>query len=148
MAKRFNNQQEINVFLEEPRLAILMYLSASGGAGPTPVGVPVWFDWDGSTVRMFAGRTSPKVKRLLDNPHISVLVTNKVGEPEAWVAFDGEAVISDFEPNDWTALLDRVAPRYWDLSDDAYAQEIEGWRAAPEAFVSIELQPAKIRSGA
>ena len=125
-----------------------MYLAANGDPVPRPIGVPVWFDWDGKIVRMFAGRTSPKVRRIAASPNISVLVTNKVGEPEAWVAFDGEAVISDFDANDWAALLDRVAPRYWDLSDETYAQEIAGWRAAPEAFVSIELQPDKIRSGA
>ena len=136
MAKKFNNQHEIDAFLEEPKLAILMYQSDTPGGRPSPVGIPVWFDWNGDTVQMFAGRTSPKVKRITANPNISVLVTNKVGEPEAWVAFDGEAKISDFDTNDWTALLDRVAPRYWDLSDETYAQEIAGWRAAPEAFVS------------
>ena len=144
MAKKFNNQSEIDAFLEEPRLAILMYQ----GSGPAPTGVPVWFDWDGQTLRLFAGRTSPKVKRMKADPNISVLVTNKVGEPEAWVAFDGMAKIADFDPDDWSALLDRTAPRYWDLTDADYAKVIEDWRAAPEAFVSIELQPDKIRSGA
>lgn len=144
MAKRFETQQEIDTFLEEPRLAILLY----SGSRPGPTGVPVWFDWDGQTVRMFAGRNSPKVKQLLNNPNISVLVTNRVREPEAWVAFDGKVVIADFEPEDWFALLDRVAPKYWDLNEVAYAKEIEGWRAAPEAFVSLNLLPAAIRSGA
>ena len=97
---------------------------------------------------MFAGRTSPKVKQVTADPNVSVLVTNRVGEPEGWVAFDGLVTISDFEPDAWTSLLDRVAPRYWDLSNPQYAQEIEGWRAAAEAFVSLELVPEKIRSGA
>ena len=144
MAKRFNSQQEIDTFLEEPRLAMLLY----NGARPAPTGVPVWFDWDGEKVRMFAGRTSPKVAQLTQDPNISVLVTNRVGEPEAWVAFDGTVVISDFEADAWHNLLDRVAPRYWDLSDAGYAKEIEGWRAMPEAFVSLELTPQAIRSGA
>ena len=144
MAKRFETAQERDAFLAEPRLAILMYHAG----GPSPVGVPVWFDWDGHTLRMFAGRTSPKVKHLSANPSVSVLVTNRVGEPEAWVAFDGQVVIDDFETEHWTALLNRVAPRYWDLNNPAYADEIKGWLAAPEAFVSIELQPERIRSGA
>ena len=79
---------------------------------------------------------------------LSVLITNRVGEPEAWVAFDGQVTIADFETDDWVALIDRVAPRYWDLSDPAYGDEIAGWRAAPEMFVSLELVPDKIRSGA
>ncbi|MEM7691135.1 MAG: pyridoxamine 5'-phosphate oxidase family protein [Pseudomonadota bacterium] len=144
MPKPFESQQEIDTFLKEPRLAILIY----HGSRPGPMGVPVWFDWNGRTVRMFAGRNSPKVKHLLDDPNISVLVTNRVGEPEAWVAFDGKVALADFEPEDWCALLDRVAPKYWDLNDAAYAQEIEGWRASPEAFVSLSLLPEVIRSGA
>ena len=144
MVKRFNSQQEMDTFLETPRLAMLLY----NGPRPSPTGVPVWFDWDGSTVRMFAGRGSPKVARLTEDPNVSVLVTNQVGEPEAWVAFDGKVTVSDFEPEDWRALIDRVAPRYWDLSDPGYGSEIEGWRAAPEAFVSLMLKPGAIRSGA
>ena len=144
MAKRFETQQEIDSFLQEPRLAILIY----HGSRPAPTGVPVWFDWDGQSVQMFAGRNSPKVKHLIENPNISVLVTNRVGEAEGWVAFDGSVNVADFELEQWTGLLDRVAPRYWDLSDAGYAKEIASWRAAPEAFVSLQLVPEQIRSGA
>ena len=144
MAKRFETQQEIENFLEEPRLAILIY----PGSRPAPTGVPVWFDWDGETVQMFAGRTSPKVKQLLADPNVSVLVTNRVGEPEGWVAFDGKLEVADFDPDEWSALLDRVAPRYWDLNEPAYAAEIEGWRGVPESFVSLRFKPEVIRSGA
>ena len=144
MSKRFSSQQEIDEFLAEPRLAILMY----NGKRPAPTGVPVWFDWDGHTLQMFASRTSPKVEQLQKDPNVSVLITNRVGEPEGWVAFDGTVTIGDFAPADWQALIDRVAPRYWDMSESAYADEISNWRAAPEAFVSLALVPDAIRSGA
>ena len=144
MSKRFISQQEIEEFLAEPRLAILMY----NGKRPAPTGVPVWFDWDGHTLQMFAGRTSPKVALLRRDPAVSVLVTNRVAEPEAWVAFDGSVNIGDFAPADWQALIDRLAPRYWDLSNSAYAEQISDWRSAPEAFVSLALVPDTIRSGA
>ena len=143
MSKRFKTQQEIDAFIEEPRLAILMYQ----GKRPAPTGVPVWFDWNGKVVSMFAGRTSPKVQELTKNPNISVLVTNRVGEPEAWVAFDGEVMINDFTQQIWSALLDQVAPKYWDLSEPTYAKEIESWHGMPGAFVSLQLTPEKIRSG-
>ena len=42
------------------RIAMLSSLRRDG----RPLTVPVWFDWDGSVVRMFAGATSPKVTRL------------------------------------------------------------------------------------
>ena len=144
MSKRFPSQKEIDAFLDEPRLAMLLYR----GARPSPTGVPVWFDWNGEVVSMFADRKSPKVQHLQDDPHASVLITNRVGEPEGWVAFDGKVEISDFTPETWVPLLDRVAPRYWDLSIPAYADEIAGWRSAHEAFVSLTLEPSGIRSGA
>ena len=97
---------------------------------------------------MFAGRTSPKVALLQRDPAVSVLVTNRVAEPEAWVAFDGSVNIGDFAPADWQALIDRLAPRYKDLSNSAYAEQISDWRTAPEAFVSLALVPDTIRSGA
>lgn len=144
MARKFTTQSEIDAFLATPRLAMLLYK----GRRPAPTGVPVWFDWDGKRLRMFAGRNSPKVVRLKEDPHASVLVTNQIGEPEAWVAFDGQITISDFVTENWQSLIDRVAPRYWDLSNPGYKQEIEGWRASPESFVSLELEQIVIRSGA
>ena len=144
MSKRFGSQSDIDEFLSEPRLAILMY----NGKRPAPTGVPVWFDWNGHTLQMFAGRTSPKVGRLQQNPSVSVLITNRVGEPEGWVAFDGTVTIGDFAPADWEALIDRVAPRYRDMSMTTYANEISNWRSTPEAFVSLTLVPEAIRSGA
>jgi hypothetical protein len=144
MSNPFKNQQEMHAFLEEPRLAILMYK----GARPAPTGVPVWFDWDGKVVRMFTSRKSSKLKQLEQHPDISVLVTNRVGEPEAWVAFEGKVAINDFIADDWSAFIGRVAPRYWDLKQASYAKEIENWRSVPEAFVSLELVPDKIRCGA
>ena len=144
MAKKFETPEARDAFLAEPRLATLMYHSDK----PHPVGVPVWFDWDGETLTLFSGRTSAKTRHITANPNISVLVTNRVGEPEAWVAFDGKAVISDFQPDNWRTLIDRVAPRYWDLGDTGYRNEIDAWRAAPEMFVEISFKPDRIRSGA
>ena len=42
MSKRFATSEARDAFLQEPRLAILMYQ----GQRPSPTGIPVWFDWD------------------------------------------------------------------------------------------------------
>ena len=117
MSKRFNSQHEIDTFLKEPRLAMLIY----SGSRPAPTGVPVWFDWDGKMVRIFTSRSSPKVRQLTKNPNISVLVTNRVGEPEGCVAFNGKVTIKDnltqFQRRHLlqflsdTSLLPRLSPR-------------------------------------
>ncbi len=143
MAKRFKSERERDLFLRESRIATLMYW----GARPAPIGVPVWFEWDGKTIRMFAFRSTPKISYMEQNPNISLLAYNRIGEPEGWVAFDGIVRISDISANEWGPFLDRVVPRYWDLSDSVYANELESWRAMPESFVWLDLNPDSIRSG-
>ncbi len=61
-------------FLSVPRLAILM----TNRKAPAPIGVPVWFEWNGETVEMFAGVGTLKTKRLEQDPHASGLVTNHI----------------------------------------------------------------------
>lgn len=143
MSKRFASNAAMESFLAEPRLGILMY----NGPRPAPTGVPVWFHRESNSLQMFAGRTSPKVRYLERDPRVSVLVTNRVGEPEGWVAFDGVVRLSDFSSEDWSELLDHVAPKYWNLNDPGYAGTIDEWRSSPQAFVSITLEPETIRTG-
>ena len=139
-SKHFENEESKEQFLAEPRLAVLLTNRQEG----TPMGVPVWYDWDGKVVRMFAGDYTPKVRRLRRDPRASVLVTNRIDEPERWVAFDGRVSISDtggFE------LAERLAPRYWDLEDPARLEMLEFWRSARDAFCLLTLEPTKIRTG-
>ena len=127
-------------FLSRTRLGILTTNRREG----TPIAVPVWFEWDGSTVRMFAASTSPKVRRLRNDPRASVLVTNHLDEGECWVAFDGEVEISE---TGGFALAERMAPRYWDLEDPERREMLELWRKAESALCLLTLEPRKIRSG-
>ena len=126
-------------FLSVPRLAILM----TNRKAPAPIGVPVWFEWNGETVEMFAGVGTLKTKRLEQDPHASVLVTNHIDEPEAWVAFDGTIEIKPGGVD----LVARLAEHYWDLNDPAYRKVLDGWLSVPEAFCLMTLTPTKIRSG-
>ena len=73
-----------------------------------------------------------------------MLVTNDVGEPEAWVAFDGEFSIKE---EGGMALAEKLAPLYWDMNEARNAEMLDSWRAYPEAFALLEMTPAKIRSG-
>jgi nitroimidazol reductase NimA-like FMN-containing flavoprotein (pyridoxamine 5'-phosphate oxidase superfamily) len=132
-------EEERDRFLEEPRYGILNTLRSDG----SPIGVPVWFDWNGETLRMFSSVLSPKIKRLQADPRASVLVVNHLSEEEAWVAFDGPIAIREeggFE------LAERLAPRYWDLSDPERRSTLELWRKAAAAIRLLELEPTRIRS--
>jgi nitroimidazol reductase NimA-like FMN-containing flavoprotein (pyridoxamine 5'-phosphate oxidase superfamily) len=137
MAKMSDEERER--FLAEPRYGILNTLRSDGW----PVGVPVWFDWDGEAVRMFTSVLSPKIKRIQRDCRASLLVVNHPSEEEAWVCFDGPVSIREeggFE------LAEELAPRYWDLSDPGRKETLELWRKAAAAMRLLELRPEKIRS--
>ncbi len=140
MANVRMSDDERNAFLAEPRLGILITLRVDG----TPIGIPVWFDWNGEVVKMFAGKDSNKVVRLKNNPTASLLVTNRVGEPERWIAFDGTVGISE---HGGIELAEKLAPRYWDMSDAGRAAELATWREYADTFCLLTLTPARIRTG-
>ena len=129
----------IDAFLSKPRYGILAMSREDG----TPIAVPVWFEWDGSIVRMFSSASSAKMRRLHRDARASLLVANDVDEREAWIAFDGTIAILDegaFE------LAERLAPRYWDLSDPGRKDTLETWRKGGSAFQMLELTPSAIRT--
>ena len=141
MPTPFSNDSERDAFLEEPRLAILMMNRARGA----PIGVPVWFEWTGTEVLMFAATGTPKLRRIEKDPNVSVLVTNHIGEPEAWVAFDGTVQVSDESPS---ALIGRLGPRYWNLEDPQLKAMLDSWMEAEGMLTLLKLNPTRIRTGA
>ncbi|HJP51226.1 MAG TPA: pyridoxamine 5'-phosphate oxidase family protein [Pseudomonadales bacterium] len=126
--------------LNETRLGILITQKQDGRGQ----GVPVWFDWDGEYLRCFAARDSKKINRLKRDSRASLLVTNQVGEAEAWVAFDGEFSVLD---EGGLALAEKLAARYWDLENPEFAAKLAEWQAFPDVFVLLEMKPDKVRTG-
>ena len=133
------SDSERDKFLETVRYGILTMLRTDG----SPISVPVWFEWTGEIVRLFALSNSPKMNRLKANPQASLLVVNNMDEMEAWVAFDGNVSIQD---EGGIELAERLATRYWDLSDPQKSKTLEEWRAAASLISVLELVPDKIRS--
>ena len=111
MPNPFKDDKQRDEFLASPRLAILM----TNNQGRSPIGVPVWFEWTGTIVQMFAANTSPKLGRIKRDPNASVLVTNAVGESEAWVAFDGRIEISD-HGGEAFSLARRLLDEGWEVT--------------------------------
>ncbi len=130
---------ERDAFLAEPRYAILTTLRKDG----SPVSVPVWFEWDDNVVRMFTHIVTAKLKRIQHDPRASVLVANRVDEPETWVAFDGRLTVREDGGLD---LAERLAPRYWNLDDPARSGALEAWRQMASGWRLLELVPERIRT--
>ena len=126
-------------FLNEPRIAVLSTLSAEG----TPVSIPIWFEWDGNHARVFTGVGSAKIRRIEANPAASLLVANPTGEPEAWVLIEGNISI---EREGGFALAERLALRYWGLSEPAHTRTVDDWHTSADTLRVLELAPTRIRS--
>jgi len=130
---------EREAFLAKPRLGMLATLAADGA----PVTVPVWFEWDGEAARVFTGAATGKARRIERDARASLLVPNNVGEPEAWVAFEGDvAIVADGA----IELAERLAHRYWDMNDEAHRAELESWRKAAAHLRVLVLTPRRIRT--
>ena len=126
-------------FLAKTRYGNLTMLRSDG----SPISVPVWFEWDGHTVSIFTESKASKVKRIKHDPRVTLLITNELSEHEAWLSFDGSASIrkeGGFE------LAERLAGKYWDLSDPERKQTLESWRSTADDFYLIEFVPDRIRS--
>lgn len=128
---------ERDAFLADRRYGILTTLRADGA----PVSVPVWYEWDGSTLRMFCHEASGKLRRLQHDARASVLVVNHPDEPENWVAFDGRVTIR------WQGgleLAERVFDHYYPPGDERRS-ELESWRKMRDEWRLLELTPESVR---
>jgi PPOX class probable F420-dependent enzyme len=124
-------------FLAERRYGILTTLRADGA----PFSVPVWYEWDGSTVRMFAHEASGKVERLKHDARASVLVVNHPDEPENWVSFDGRITI---HKEGGLELAEHVFDLYYPPGDERRS-ELESWRKMRDQWRLLELKLESIR---
>ncbi len=128
-----------DAFLAETRIGILTTLDHSGW----PISVPVWFEWDRSHARIFTTATSRKMGRLERDPRASLLVSNEVGQPEYWVAIDGDV---DILNDGAVELAKRLANRYWDMSDEKRRKTVDTWVKDGDTLRVLEITPTNIRT--
>jgi PPOX class probable F420-dependent enzyme len=126
-------------FLAKTRYGYLTTLTKDG----TPKTVPVWFDWDDHMVRIFSVAGTAKLKRIEKDSRATVLVASEMNEHEAWVSFDGHAKIRS---EGAIELVEKLAAKYWDLSNPEKRDTIERWKKMPEIFRVIEITPTRIRT--
>jgi PPOX class probable F420-dependent enzyme len=126
-----------DAFLNERRYGILTTLRSNGA----PVSLPVWYEWDGSTLRMFCHVASAKLKRLQRDARATVLVVNHPDEPENWVAFDGRITP---RKDGGLELAEQVFDRYYPPGDERRSV-LESWRNMKDEWRLLELKPEAIR---
>ena len=92
---------------------------------------------------MFTSKSSAKVQRLKEDPRVALLVARPAGQPEEWVALDGEITFSE---EGVAELVSRLADRYWDLDDPKTRNTLDGWLNSVDTMLRLTLSPARIRS--
>lgn len=96
-------------------------LSTADGPRP-PQPRPVWFETTAAgEIQLFSGPDTVRVRQLRRDPRATLVVTAPVGERERWVSVAGPVTISaDGGP----PLVERLAARYWNLTDPVRAGEL------------------------
>ncbi|ETX08207.1 pyridoxamine 5'-phosphate oxidase family protein [Candidatus Entotheonella palauensis] len=126
-------------FLAQTRLGFL----STQDHDSAPISIPIWFEWDGQCARMFTGAASPKIRRLQRDPRASLVIASALGEKEEWVSIEGTITI---HAEGGIELAERLAQRYWDLSQPARAATLQTWRNEASSLRLLELIPSRIRS--
>lgn len=132
-------ESERDAFLGGRRYGIL----TTNGRDGVPMPIPLWFEWDGAKARFFSGANAPKLRRIAADPRVALLAANHPDEPEQWVLIKGRAAVVDGNP---VVLAQRLAARYWDLSNPAHANTLKSWEN--ESWAIVEIEPDEIFSSA
>ena len=132
---------QAKAFLEErTRLGVVTTLRKDG----SPCTVPLWYDWDGTTVRFFSLANSPKLKRLKNDDRITLTVSSEMDEDAyRWVSFEGRATVSQ---DGAAGLAVVLARRYADQQPDnpGGKQLIETIEGMPEEYSRlVEFAPER-----
>lgn len=115
------------------------FTAADGPRPPQPR--PVWFELTAQdTLALFTPPDSPKMRRLHADPRASLVVAAPIGERERWVAVTGPVTV---ESDGAAALAERLAARYWDLSDPARRADRDALLAQP--YVRVVIHPESVR---
>jgi PPOX class probable F420-dependent enzyme len=84
------NADEVQAFLEAPRLAHVTTLRTDG----SPVTSPVWYEYEDGVFYVFSPEAFAKPRNLRRDPRISICVASE-DEPYRYVSASGEARVSE-----------------------------------------------------
>jgi PPOX class probable F420-dependent enzyme len=132
MAQMTNEQVE--QFLRQPRMANLITLHADG----RPTSTPLWFEWADGVARMFSGRATGKVKRLLRDNRAALAITAETGQPPAWVTIEGTASVVSGGAD----LARRLAPLYH--GEEFANKALSRLDGDPDGLCLITISPSRI----
>ena len=133
---------EIDDFLNRPFLA---RIATANPATLQPHVVPVWYAWDGASLWIHTFRATRKVRDLLKNPRLAVVVDST--EPFAGltgVLLEGQAEFIDSPPELVEEKANWIYVRYLG-EEGSKAPEPQSWIHDPQSTL-LRLTPTWIKS--
>jgi PPOX class probable F420-dependent enzyme len=127
-------REQVEQFLSEPRMANLITLRADG----RPTSAPLWFEWADGVARLFSGRATGKVERLLRDNRAALAITAGTGEPPAWVTIEGTASVVTGGAD----LALRLAPLYG--GEEFAKMALSRLDGDPDGLCLITITPTRI----
>lgn len=133
------SDSEILELLQSDVVGHLATLDADG----YPHVTPIWFHWDGETVRMTSLPNKPHVRRLRHDARAGFVVDFEAGErgdgqrPNRQVRIVGDTTLSDDTDGDWTRA---ITHRYL----QGPGAQIKSQERAEQQRVVIELLPTTV----
>jgi PPOX class probable F420-dependent enzyme len=118
--------------LKKPAFANLATLNADG----SPQVTPVWFDFDGTNLRMNTARGRMKDRNLRRDPRIAVSIMDPEN-PYRYIGIQGRVI--EMTENGADAHIDKLAKKY--INKDTYP-----WRAPGEVRVSLKIAIDKVHT--
>jgi PPOX class probable F420-dependent enzyme len=126
--------EQVEQFLRQPRMANLITLRADG----CPTSTPLWFEWADGVARLFSGRATGKVERLLRDNRAALAISAGTGEPPAWVTIEGRASVVTGGAD----LARRLAPLYH--GEEFAKKALSRLDADPDGLCLITISPTRI----
>jgi hypothetical protein len=115
-------------------MANLITLRADG----RPTSAPLWFEWADGVARLFSGRATGKVERLLRDNRAALAITAGTGEPPAWVTIEGTASVVTGGAD----LALRLAPLYG--GEEFAKMALSRLDGDPDGLCLITITPTRI----
>jgi PPOX class probable F420-dependent enzyme len=126
--------EQVEHFLRQPRMASLITLRADG----RPTSAPLWFEWADGVARLFSGRATGKVQRLLRDNRAALAITAGVGESPQWVTIEGTASVVSGGAD----LARRLAPLYH--GEEFAKKALSRLDADPDGLCLITISPTRV----
>ena len=128
---------EIELFLSEPRDAVLSVVLPSGRA----MGTPIWFRWVDGVARFQSPTSSSKTAALRSTGRASLCVHDQPLPLARYVTLEGPVREVDF---DLDADIAAAAQHYLGDGAEAFTAKIEQALAAGRRWASFELEPTTV----